>query len=66
MSKIASIFACSLLASIFSFDAQALPASASPAQVGAPEVTPVRDFCGLGFHRDPTAPVCPTAFPMAM
>jgi hypothetical protein len=53
MSKIASILACGVMASIFSFDAQAFPGSPASAQVAAPEVMLVRDFCGLGFHRDP-------------
>lgn len=53
MSKIASILACSVLASIFSFEAQALPGSPARIAVASPEVIPVRGFCGLGFHRGP-------------
>jgi hypothetical protein len=50
MSKIASILACGLVASTFSFSAQAIPASSAPA-VAASDVIMVRGFCGLGFHR---------------
>src|SRR5450631_4406753 len=54
MSRIASILACFAVASIFSFGARAFPVSPAPAtQVAAPEVTLVRGFCGLGFHRGP-------------
>jgi hypothetical protein len=52
MSKIASILVSCVVASIFSFDAQAFPRSPGPAQMGAPDAMLVRDFCGLGFHRD--------------
>jgi hypothetical protein len=51
MSRIASILACSVVVSIFSFEAGALPVAHFPAV--SPEVTPVRGFCGLGFHRGP-------------
>src|SRR5664279_3794035 len=54
MSRIASMLACCAVASVFSFGAQAFPGSRAPAtQVAAPEVTLVRGFCGLGFHRGP-------------
>ena len=51
--KLASILACSLLVSLFSSDVQALPALFVPVQTALPEVTLVRGFCGLGFHRGP-------------
>jgi hypothetical protein len=53
MLKIVSIFACSVVASIVSFDAKAFPYSQPLAQVAAPEVMQVRGFCGLGRHRGP-------------
>ena len=63
MSKIASILACGVMASMFSFDAQAFPGSPTPAQVAAPEVMLARDFCGLGFHRDPYGVCVPNGVP---
>jgi hypothetical protein len=63
MSKIASILACGVMASVFSFGAQAFPGSSTPAQVSASEVMPVRDFCGLGFHRDPYGVCVPNGVP---
>jgi hypothetical protein len=52
MSKTASVLACSVLASIFSFEVQALPVS--PANFPTVrDILPVRGFCGLGFHRGP-------------
>jgi hypothetical protein len=51
--KLALILACSVLVSLFSSDVQALPALSVPAQTAAPEITLVRGFCGLGFHRGP-------------
>ncbi len=53
MFKIASIFACGLVAATASFDAQAFPNSPAPAQMAAPGVIQVRGFCGLGRHRGP-------------
>jgi hypothetical protein len=52
MLKIASILAFSVVASILSLEAQALPGSPASHQA-APDITPVRGFCGLGFHRGP-------------
>jgi hypothetical protein len=52
MSKIASILACCAVATMFSFDAQALPGSPMRAQVAASDVILVRGSCGPGFHRD--------------
>jgi hypothetical protein len=63
MSKIASILACSAMVLIFSFDAQALPGSPAPAQMAAPDVMLVRDFCGLGFHRGPYGACVPNGVP---
>jgi hypothetical protein len=53
MSKIALIVACGMVGSIFSFEVQAFPGSPARFPVGATEITPVRGFCGLGFHRGP-------------
>jgi hypothetical protein len=53
MSKIALILACSVVATVFTFEAQALPGVPAHFPVATPEVTPVRGFCGLGFHRGP-------------
>ena len=52
MSKIVSTLILGVMASIFSFEVQALPASPAPSRAGT-EVVPVRDFCGLGAHRGP-------------
>jgi hypothetical protein len=53
MPKIASILVCGFMGSMISFGAQALPGSSAPANLGVPEVTLVRGFCGLGRHRGP-------------
>lgn len=53
LKSIASIFVCGALGSIFSIGAQAFPASLAPAQRMESQVTPVRNGCGLGFHRNP-------------
>jgi hypothetical protein len=63
VSKITSILACSAMASIFSFDVQAMPSLPAPAQVAAAEVLLVRDFCGLGFHRNPWGACVPNGVP---
>lgn len=63
MSKIASILACGLVASIFPFSAQAFPGSPAP-QVSASDVLLVRDFCGLGFHRNPWGACVPNGAPL--
>jgi hypothetical protein len=63
MSKIASILACGLVASIFSFSAHAFPGSPA-SQVSAPDVIQVRDFCGLGFHRNPWGACVPNGAPL--
>src|SRR5262245_45732917 len=53
MIKIASILVCGVFASLLAFEAQAVPIAPTPSPVkAAPEVLQVRDFCGLGFHRD--------------
>ena len=62
MSKTASILVCGLAASIFSFNAQALPGSPA-SQMSASDVTLVRDFCGLGFHRNPWGACVPNGAP---
>jgi hypothetical protein len=53
MLKTASILACGVMASIFSYEVQAFPVASEPVHVVRPEVFQVRDFCGLGFHRGP-------------
>ena len=47
----ALILACG--ASLFSFSVQASPILFVPVQKAAPDITLVRDWCGLGFHRGP-------------
>ena len=51
--RIASILVCGALGLIFSSEVQAMPVSPAPAHAVTPLVTPVRGFCGLGFHRGP-------------
>jgi hypothetical protein len=51
--KFARILACGVLGSVYSVDVQAFPVSSPTEQVLAPDVTLVRGFCGLGFHRGP-------------
>jgi hypothetical protein len=51
--KLALILASSALVSLISFNVQALPVLSVPAQTAAPDITPVRGFCGWGFHRGP-------------
>ena len=63
MPKIASGLACFVVASIFSFGAQALPGSPAPAQVTSSEIVQVRGFCGLGFHRGPYGNCVPNGVP---
>ena len=45
------ILAC--CAALFSLGVQASPALLVPMQNGASDITLVRGFCGLGFHRGP-------------
>ena len=45
--------ACIGLVSSFSSNVQALPVLHELAQIAAPDVTLVRNWCGLGFHRGP-------------
>jgi hypothetical protein len=63
MLKLASIFACSVVASMVSFDANAFLYSPALAQAAAPEVTQVRGFCGLGRHRGPYGGCVPNGVP---
>jgi hypothetical protein len=63
MSKIASSLACGLVASIFPFSAQAFLGSPA-SQVSASDVLLVRDFCGLGFHRNPWGACVPNGAPL--
>jgi hypothetical protein len=52
MSKIASIVVASgAVLSIFSLEVEAFPVARFP--VVSTDATPVRGFCGLGFHRGP-------------
>jgi hypothetical protein len=53
LTRIVLVLACGVLGSLFASGVQALPVSSAPAQMAAPAVTLVRDFCGLGFHRGP-------------
>ena len=62
MLKIASILACGVAASIFPHSAQAFPGS-SASQVTTSDVMVVRDFCGLGFHRNPWGACVPNGAP---
>jgi hypothetical protein len=50
--KFASAAAAAMLASVVSFNAQALPVSPSQSNQGAPIVTLVAQGCGPGFHRN--------------
>ena len=63
MPKIASILACGLAVSLFSFSAEAVPSLRAAAHVAAPEALLVRDFCGLGFHRNPWGACVPNGVP---
>ncbi len=52
MSKtLALILGCGVLSSLLALNAHAFPLSPLPKQVETSDFTPVRDFCGLGFHR---------------
>ena len=46
------MLAACMLVSLLSFDAEALPGLAATAQHSSPNITLVRGFCGLGFHRE--------------
>jgi|SRR6516225_10192683 hypothetical protein len=62
MSKITLILACGLLASIIPFTAQAF-SGAPVSQASTSDVMLVRDFCGLGFHRNPWGACVPNGVP---
>jgi len=62
MSKIASILVCGLVASLFPFSVEAFPGSPS-SQASTSDVMQVRDFCGLGFHRNPWGTCVPNGTP---
>jgi hypothetical protein len=62
MSKTASILACGLAASIFSFNAQTFPGSSVPRSL-ASDIVEVRDCCGIGFHRNPWGACVPNGAP---
>jgi hypothetical protein len=62
MSKMISILACGFFVSISSFAAQAFPGSPAP-QALTPDIALVRDFCGLGFHRNPWGACVPNVAP---
>jgi hypothetical protein len=51
--RIALILACSALASMFSFNVQALPISFGPAHAPESNVILAAGGCGIGFHRGP-------------
>jgi hypothetical protein len=63
MSKIALILACGVVASMFSFEVQAAPISPAHFPTAAPEIMPVRGFCGLGAHRGPYGYCVPNGVP---
>jgi hypothetical protein len=63
MSKTASILACGLAVLMSPFSAQALPGSLV-SQLLASDVFVVRDFCGLGFHRNPWGTCVPNGAPL--
>ena len=50
--RIAIIAAFGLLGSLYSIDAQAFPTSFLAKNVAWSNVIVVRNFCGLGFHRN--------------
>jgi hypothetical protein len=50
MPKIASVLACCVVVSMFSFEAQALPGSPVPVQGAKSQVISVKGFCGRGYH----------------
>jgi hypothetical protein len=52
MLKTASLMIGGILGSFLAYEAQAFPVAPASVRVTAPEVLQVRDFCGLGFHRD--------------
>ena len=62
MSKTASILACGLAASMFSFNAQAFSGRRCH-ELAASDIVEVRDFCGLGFHRNPWGACVPNGAP---
>jgi hypothetical protein len=53
MSKFAAILAGCVVASLTSLGAQAFSPAPMPKAATAPEITPVADYCGPGFHRVP-------------
>jgi len=63
MSKTASILVCGLMASAFPFSAQAFPGSPT-SNVVTSGFMQVRDFCGLGFHRNPWGACVPNGAPL--
>ena len=62
MPKTTAIVALGILAAMLPLSAQALPASPSP-RVSISDVIEVRDFCGLGFHRNPWGACVPNGVP---
>lgn len=53
MLKLLLALACDVVILMFSLEVQALPRSSTQMLVVSPEVIPIRDFCGLGYHRGP-------------
>jgi len=53
LKNLALMLACIALGSIYSFNVQAFPLSAVPAQATGSDITLVAGGCGLGFHRGP-------------
>jgi hypothetical protein len=56
------IVAFGLMVSMFPFSAQAFPGSPA-SHVSGPDIMEVRDFCGLGFHRNPWGACVPNGAP---
>jgi hypothetical protein len=52
MLKVASVVVCGVMASFLACEARAFPVASVSARITTPDVLQVRDFCGLGFHRD--------------
>lgn len=52
MMKPTSALICGAIASLLACDAEAFPLAKTSVQATSSEVLQVRNFCGLGFHRD--------------
>ena len=63
MSKMTAILAGCVAASLVPLGAQAFSPASMPTRATAPEITPVADYCGPGFHRVPYGGCEPNAAP---